>query len=239
MFVHHTLPPGLTLRDTAQPPSPPAEVLGRVEALWQRELAGGRRLFNGRVFSLERLDGCTAIGHLIQYKWYMAQLADPSLAPYLRVRSLAVCGLVIAQGRVLFGRRHPALALEGGLWELTPSGTIHGKHREKDGSVSYRQQFLEELGEELGVTLPDAQALTPFALVEDTVLGNWDLGIALRLEADPEHIARSHSFGPNDEYTELALVPEAEVAEFVHVRQQEMTGVSRQLLWAWGLTQQP
>lgn len=239
MFVHHPLPSGLTLRDTAQPPSPPAQVLERVEALWQRELAGGRRLFNGRVFSLERLEGGTAYGHLAQYKWYMAQLADPSLIPYLRVRSLAVSGLVIAQGQVLFGRRHPALALEGGLWELTPSGTIHGKLREEDGSLSYRQHFLEELGEELGVILPDAMALTPFALVEDTVLGNWDLGIALRLEADPEHIASNHSFGPGDEYTELALVPEAQVAEFVHARQQEMTGVSRQLLWAWGLTPRP
>ena len=169
----------------------------------------------------------------------MAQLADPSLKPYLRVRSLAVCGLVIAQGRVLFGRRHPGLALEGGLWELTPSGTIHGTHREADGSVSYRLQFLEELREELGLTLQDSQPVVPFALVEDTVLSNWDLGLALRIESDPEGIVAGHSFGPDDEYTELALVPEAQVAAFVRARRGEMVGVSRQLLWAYGLTPQP
>lgn len=242
MFIHHPLPPHpatLTLRDTGTPPDAPAEVRARVEAIWRGELAKGRRLFNGRVFSLEHLEGGVVLGHLAQYKWYVAQLAEPALAPFLKVRSLAVSGLVIAQGRVLFGRRHPALALEGGLWELTPSGTIHGRHREADGSVSFRLQFLEELREELGLSLPDSQPLAPFALMEDTRTHNWDLGLALRIDADPEAIAARHSSGPNDEYTELALVPEAEVAAFVQARQEEMVGVSRQLLWAYGLTPEP
>jgi len=239
MFIHHPVPPTLTLRDTATPPNPPAGVLARVEALWRRELARGRRLFNGRIFSLERLEGGAAVGYLAQYKWYMAQLAEPALAPYLKVRSLAVCGLVIAGGHVLFGRRHPALALEGGLWELTPSGTIHGGHREADGSVSYRLQFQEELREELGLALPIPRTIAPFALVEDTLLGNWDLGIALRIETDPEAIVQRHGSGLNDEYTELAPVAEADVPAFVHARREEMAGVSRRLLWAYGLTPEP
>lgn len=238
MFLHHQIPATLTLRDTARPPAPPADVLDRVEAIWRRELENGRRLFNGRVFSLERLKDGTAYGHLAQYKWYMAQLADPSLAPYLRVRSLAVCGLVIARGNVLLGRRHPGLALEGGLWELTPSGTISGKHREADGSISWRLQFLEELREELGLEFPGTQAITPFALVEDTAINNWDMGIALRIEVDPQAIARQHSFGADDEYTELAFVPEADVAAFVHAHRDEMVGVSHQLLYAYGLTRE-
>ena len=239
MFIHHPLPVGLTLRDSAKPPEPSAEVLAQVEAIWQQELAKGRTLFNGQVFSLERFEGHVALGFPAPYTWYVAQLAEPALTPYLKVRSLGVSGLVIAQGHVLFGRRHPGLALEGGLWELPPAGTIHGGLREADGSVSFRLQFQEELREELGLTLSAGQAALPFALVEDTVRNIWDVGMALRITVDPQTIARHRAIGSNDECTELVLVPEAEVAAFVQDHQDEIVGIARQLLWAYGLTPEP
>lgn len=208
--------------------------MSRVEAIWERESAARPGLFNGRIFSLESISGSEACGFFAEYKWYVAQLADPSLFDELQVRSLAVSGLVVARGYVFFGLRKPHLAVEGGLWELVPSGTIHGEARESDGSVSWRAVFREELAEELGISPPVVQARA-FALVEDTGTRIWELGVAVEMDVDHREVLAGFTSIPHTEHSEISCVPLADVPKFHTLRKKHMVGVCPLLLKAYGL----
>jgi len=234
MYVTHPVPDGFRVLDSASAPAPPEDVLARVRQLWEEELAQRPGLFNGRLFSLEAMHGGEARGFMAEYMWYVAQLRAPELREHLRVRSLAVSGLVTAGGHVLFGLRKNSLAIEGGLWELAPSGTIHGGHREPGGAISWREHFLEELREELGIEAAAAKA-TAFALVEDTETGIWELGVSVEIPLDHRDVLAAWANLPRSEHSELAAVPVADVPRFHTLRKAHMVGACGPLLRASGL----
>jgi hypothetical protein len=241
MYVTHPLPEGPwipRLLDNQTTPSPSEDVLAQVHSNWEREMSERPQLFNGRIFSLDRAEGDLVTGFLADYAWYLAQLRDPGLFGQLRVRSLAVSGLVVAGGHVIFGRRKASLAVEGGLWELAPSGTVHGGLREADGSLSWRKIFLEELREELGIA-PPPTPLKAFALIENTETNIWELGVALELKLDHRSILTAYVAAEHPEHTEMAAVPIEDVPKFLNTRRDEMVGACPHLLAAFGLVPSP
>ncbi|WP_243310219.1 hypothetical protein [Fundidesulfovibrio agrisoli] len=233
MYATHPVPDGLVLLDASETPAPSASVLERVEALWAETQARTPGLFNGSLFSLAAFDGARALGFMAQYKWYVAQLAEPSLFEALRVRSLAVSGLVNVRGHLVFGKRRAGLSLEGGLWELAPSGTLSDASREPDGSLSWRGQFARELTEELGLSAP-LGALKAFALVEDTATNIWELGVSAELDLDPGDVLAAYAGLERTEHDQLSIVPLADVPRFHKTRRKELTGVTGPLLAAAG-----
>jgi hypothetical protein len=234
MNVTHPVPQGFRILDTLPAPIPPEHVLAEVRALWEAELAQRPDLFNGRIFSLDHLEGGEAVGFMAEYMWYVAQLRKPVLFEHLRVQSLAVSGLVVAGGHVLFGLRKAHLAVESGLWELAPSGTIHGDLRGADGSLSWRETFREELREELGIDAP-ADAPKAFALVEDTDTHIWELGVAVELALDHREVLAAWASLTRSEHSEMAAVPLADVPRFFTLRKADMVGACGPLLRAYGL----
>jgi len=233
MYRTHAVPEGLILLDSLEPPRVAPDVLEHVEHLWREALRLRPETFNGRIFSLVEFDGPRALGFMAEYKWHIAQLAEPELHELLRVRSLAVSGLVNARGHLVFGRRRPGLALEGGLWELAPAGTISGALREPDGSISWRGQFAEELEEELGLAAP-LGSLRAFALVEDTRTNIWELGVAADLDCDPGDVLAAYAGVESSEHDQLSIVPLADVPRFHKTRREDLTGVTGPLLAAAG-----
>ncbi|MFZ5425354.1 MAG: hypothetical protein ACOZEN_00125 [Thermodesulfobacteriota bacterium] len=238
MHLIHPVPEGLRLLDTAIMPQPSPEALERADSIWETLKASRPGLFDGTLFSLDRFESGAAVGFVARYKWYAAQLEDPSLFPELRVRSLALTGVVTANGHAIFGRRRPGLAIEGGLWEFAPSGTIDGVLREPDGSVSWRGVFQEEMREELGLDIP-AGLPAPFALVEDTVTNIWEMGVAAELHLDHRDVLAAWAACPAPEHSELAAVPLADVPRFLQVRGHEMVGATPFLAAALGLAPTP
>lgn len=234
MYVTHPVPDGLRVVDILPAPAPPEHALAEARNLWEAELAARPGLFNGRIFSLDSIKGGEARGFMAEYMWYVAQLRAPHLHEHLRVRSLAVSGLVVAGGHVLFGLRKPGLAVEGGLWELAPSGTIHGDLRDKDGSLSWRDVFREELREELGIDAPASEARA-FALVEDTDTHIWELGVAVELKLDHREVLAAWASLARSEHSEMAAVPLDDVPRFHTLRKAHMVGACGPLLRAYGL----
>lgn len=234
MYISHPLPEGLRIVDDAPVPQPSGDALARVRDLWEQELALRPRLFNGRIFSLDRIEGNTAHGFMCEYAWHVAQLREPELSGQLRVRSLAVSGLVVAGGHVIFGLRRQDLAVEPGLWELVPCGTVDDGPRDPDGSISWRGVFLQELREELGLEVPPA-APRPFALIEDTATRIWELGVAVEAKVDHRDVLASFVSNPAPEHTEMAAVPLADVPKFHKTRKKKMVGACPLLLKAYGL----
>lgn len=233
MYVTHPVIGVPRIVDTAPVPAPSGDALARVDSNWEREKAECPALYNGKIFSIESIEGSSVTGFMGDYAWHLAQLRDPSLHSELRMRSLAVSGLVVAKGHVIFGRRKLSLAVEGGLWETAPSGTLHDL-READGSLSWRKVFLEELREELHIAPPPMMPRV-FALVEDTETNVWEMGVAIELDMDHRSVLASWVASPNPEHSELAAVPVEDVPKFIKVRGKEMVGACPHLLAAYGL----
>ena len=248
MYVAHPVTQTLRILDASPAPVPSPAALDEVRAIWEREKRERPGLYNGRLFSLERFRGDDAVGFLADYSWHVAQQRRPELYEELRVRPLAVSGLMVAGGHMLFGRRKTSLAIEGGLWEAPPSGTIPGDLREPDGSISWRKVFLEELREELGLDLQASldtsgahRLLRPFALIENTATNIWELGVALELDIDHREVLAAWAATPKPEHNEMAAVPLEDVPRFHKERHadNDMVGVCGMLLAQYGVIPAP
>jgi hypothetical protein len=244
MYVAHPVPLELRILDAVPAPTPSAAALDEVRGIWESEKLARPGLFNGKLFSLDRIKSGEAHGFLADYSWYVAQQRRPDLFAQLRVRSLAVSGLVVAGGHMLFGRRKESLAIEGGLWEPAPSGTIPGGLREPDGSLSWRKVFLDELRGELGLTLGSdlntsgvPGLLRPFALIENTATNIWELGVALEMDLDHREVLGAWIATPAPEHDEMAAVPLEDVPRFYKERlaDNDLVGVCGMLLAQYGI----
>ncbi|GFK92656.1 hypothetical protein NNJEOMEG_00481 [Fundidesulfovibrio magnetotacticus] len=233
MYVTHPVPADLRILDDAPVPAPDPDLLARTDALWECERLERPGLHDGRIFSLAGMEGGTLHGFAAPYRWHVARCREPKRFAALPVRSLAVTGLVTASGHLFFGLRKTSLAIEGGLWETVPAGTLHLGRKEEDGALSWRDLFLEELREELGVSAP-AASLRPVALVEDTVTGIWELGVAVDLQADHRDVLGAWAMLETTEHSELAAVPLADVPRFVRERGPSLVGACPHLAAAAG-----
>src|ERR1700722_921126 len=77
----------------------------RVEMLWQEELmARPSDLYNGQLLNFVSLDGMRLLGEFVEYKFYLAQLRDPELQPFLQIAPICISGLTFSGNKVLIGR---------------------------------------------------------------------------------------------------------------------------------------
>lgn len=190
------------------PPLPPA-LDANVERHWQAACAR-RPLFNGHVFSADRIAPGVIEGHWTEYRRVVAQMADPALFRVLGVRNLAVCGVVCGPDGVAVGRREARSAYQAGLWQLPPAGSVDTGAAD-GGGASWRTALLAELREELGITPEHVRALRPLCLVQHPT-GVLDLGIRIDTDMDRDAILRCHAAAPHAEYDRMLVVPPHEVA---------------------------
>src|SRR5436305_6066904 len=120
-----------------------------VERHW-REACRHRALFNGQVFCADRIGPERIEGHWTEYRRAVAQMADPALRRVLRIRSLAVCGVLRCRDGVAVGRREAASVYQAGLWQLPPAGSVDSGAAEP-GGASWQRALVGELQEELGI----------------------------------------------------------------------------------------
>jgi hypothetical protein len=179
-----------------------------VTAHWE-VAAAGRALFNGRVFSADTITPGTLAGHWTEYRRIVAQMADPGLISVLRIRSLAVCGVLCCPDGIVVGRREPRSVYQPGLWQLPPAGSVdHGAGR--PGGADWRHAILAELQEELGMPPESAARLTPFCLVQHPT-GVLDLGIRIDTAMSATEILARHTSLGDGEYDQLRIIPQADL----------------------------
>ena len=181
----------------------------RIDALWAVATARSH-LFNGRIFSVDRVLPGVIEGHWSEYRRIIAQLNDPTLVRPIGVRNLAVVGVIhTPQGQVAVGRREPRASYQRGLWQLCPAGSVdHGAAT--PGGADWRHAILSELEEELGLHAADFTAMTPYRLV-DHPHGVVDLGIRLQTRLDAATLKARHAARGNAEYDALEILPPAEL----------------------------
>lgn len=201
--------PALSLRVTGRMPSLAPELDAVVERHWQ-EACGQRTLFNGQVFCADRISAELIEGHWTEYRRAVAQMADPALREALRIRSLAVCGVLQCRDGVAVGRRERASVYQAGLWQLPPAGSVDAGAAEP-GGASWAQALLGELREELGIDAAEVTGMRPLCLVQHPS-GVLDLGIEIMTALSGADVLAAHRARGNREYELLLVVEAAQVA---------------------------
>ncbi len=194
-----------------------------VDAIWEREQKSrARALFDGKLLSLIARDGAHLHGCLVDYRRFIAQRHTPALFPLLRVRPVAVSGLLMCRDGIAFGRRSAATTQDGGRWELVPSGGID------DSAGDAREQLLCELVEETGIPAASVEEIAAVALIEDESAHTIDIGYALRIALSATEIAHLHKGSASGEYDRIEIVAADALRRFLAA--QDVIAVSRALL---------
>lgn len=219
-FVVHELVPGLVVRVTRPMPTLPSDVDTTVETLWRRaaarvEAGGAGRLFNGRVFSADRISPTAIVGHMTEFRRIVAQMEAPALFPTLGLRPLAVCGVLRCADGVAAGRRPSAAIYQPGMWQLPPAGSVDANALGANGVIDLEKQILAELAEELGLPAGEVAQPIPICVVEHPGSHVCDLGMALATTMDAAAVLAAHRAGGNSEYDPLRVVAFDALAAFV------------------------
>lgn len=216
----HTTPlaPYVRVEVTAPPQVHDAALAREVERLWTQARRDRPRLFNGRVFCADHVARDAIVGHWTEYRLALAQIMRPALFDALRIRSLAVNGVLCSADGVVFGRRDPRAVYQPGLWQCPPAGSVES--RDGHTGVDLAAQLMAELEEELGVTAAaiDPDRVRPLCAVEHPGSHVVDVGIALHTALTLAEIARLHAHAANDEYRDLCAVPLDRAADWLASR---------------------
>jgi len=191
-----------------------------VERLWwparARVAAGGAgALFNGRVFAADSITPSLITGHLTEFRRVVAQMEQPALFEALRLRPLAVCGVVDCPDGVVIARRHAGAVYQPGMWQLPPAGSVDAHAVDADGAVALTRQLLDELREELGLAATDVDNPRPLCIVEHAGSHVSDIGMSLRCRLDGPAILATHAERGNLEYRTVCVLRREDLARFV------------------------
>ncbi len=216
----HDLAEDFHVRVVRPMPALSRELDAEVERLWQRAASrvaagGGGTLFNGLVFSADLITPHLIAGHLAEFRRIVAQMERPALFKTLRLRPLAVCGVVSCVDGVVIARRHASAVYQAGMWQLPPAGSVDGHAVDADGTVALNRQLLDELREELGLASVDVDAPRPLCIVEHPGSHVSDFGMALQCRLDGPAILAAHAERGNQEYQTVCILRREELARFV------------------------
>jgi 8-oxo-dGTP pyrophosphatase MutT (NUDIX family) len=206
-WVVHDVAASLRVVAVAPMPPLPPVLEAEVARLWDAAHRRQPGLFNGRIFSADTISPDLISGHWTEFRRSMAQIERPALYGALRVRSLAVNGVIRCAEGVLIGRRSTKAVYQAGQWQLPPAGSVDGGAEREDGSVDVGQQLRDELEEELGLPADRILAIEPLCLVEHPGTHVTDLGMAIRLDVDAATLLRAHATSGNQEYEEMHVLP--------------------------------
>ena len=205
--VHQT-DSNVRARAAGEAPSLSAALEAEIDALWAAAQARtGGALFNGSVFSVDTITPGLLSGHFTEFRRIVAQMGRPDLHDRLRVRSLAVCGVVWCRDGVVLGQRPAAAVYQPSMWQLPPAGSVDSRALRPDGWIDLRGQLFSELFEELGLSRESIGECRPLCMVEHPGSHVLDLGFLLRTPLSAEEVLTAHARGGNGEYRDVKVVP--------------------------------
>jgi 8-oxo-dGTP pyrophosphatase MutT (NUDIX family) len=212
-WMVHEADPALTVMVEREMPRLDAVLEAEIERLWDTARARlGAVLFNGRVFSADRIMPSCLGGHFTEYRRIVAQVARPELFTELGLRPLAVNGVVRLRDGILIGRRSPRTAYQAGKWQLPPAGSVDPRVADERGNIDLTAQLLKELREEVGITAERAWVGPPICIVEHPGSHVLDIGLPATVPLDGAEALALHARLGDGEYEPMRVVAEADFA---------------------------
>jgi len=199
-----TLDPNLAI-NMLSAPELPDDIVARVDTIWNDALLERESLFDGAILSVVSLSVDKLVLTPLSYRHALAALIDRSLRPLLRVRPLAVTGILTCPDGIVFGRRAKLVTQGAGLLELVPSGGVEAPN--DGGAVNLSYQILRELREEIGLSLDQVKVHHQVGAIENFNSGVFDIAIPISTELTFNKIADLHKSRGTKEYTELSVTP--------------------------------
>jgi len=210
-WVVHEVDPALAVVVERGLPALGAALEAEVEALWTAARARlGGALFNGRVFSADRIARDRVAGHFTEFRRIVAQVARPELFAELALRPLAVNGVVRVRDGILIGRRSLKTAYQAGKWQLPPAGSVDPGAADAGGNIDLAVQLLKELREEVGITATRTALGAPICIVEHPGSHVLDIGIPVSVPLDGAAALALHARLGDGEYEPMRVVAEAD-----------------------------
>ena len=215
-WVVHEVEPAVAVVVEREMPALDAALEAEVEALWgaaRARLQGA--LFNGRVFSADRITPARVAGHFTEFRRIVAQVARPALFAALGVRPLAVNGVVRVQDGILIGRRSLRTAYQAGRWQTPPAGSVDPGAVDGEGRIDLAAQLLKELREEVGITAERGWVGAPICIVEHPGSHVLDIGMPVSVPIGGAEALSLHARLGDGEYEPLRVVAEADFPGFL------------------------
>lgn len=180
-----------------------------VEHLWKKACEKSQEtLFNGQILSLVSLEENRMIGRFVDYKYFIAQMLDPTLRDVLSINPVGISGITHAGDKILIGQRSAFVTQYKGLFEAAPSGGINTSAL-NGSSIDYLKAITLELEEETGITPSQILEITPFALVKHKALHFVEICINIIVEPSLQktHVHRE------GEYQDCAWMEKSQITE--------------------------
>lgn len=182
-----------------------------IEEIWKKEIVRTRgKVFNGRFLSADHFDGKYLQGHFVDYKYYLAQTRDPTLAQELNIKPVCVCSYTVCDDCILMGKRADYVTEYQNFYELVPAGGIDPSAI-SGSSIDIIKQIKLELKEEAGIDASYVQSIIPTFLINYP--GNMPYEICVKIELNPA--VKNLQAERDDEYTELIWIHKDKMDEFV------------------------
>jgi hypothetical protein len=211
-----------------------------IKVIWEKEQAcRNNSLFNELLFSVQDFSENHIFGEFVEYRLLIAQRIKPELYEFLRIRPLAVSGLLHSSSGIVFGQRHASMTQDSGLWELVPSGGISLSCKDRTYNIDINQQLLREIYEEINLAPSSILTTSPFCLVEDTETHVIDIGNEIVTSLDGNTIIQTHHLSSRAEYTNLKIICIADIPKFISQKKENIVGVSKILLQERGFAEAP
>ena len=211
----HELLTSAVLTVVNQNPHVPGPIRTEIARLWEEEQTSrATPLVNGAILSALSVSPSMIVGRIAEYREYLAQKARPQLYQVLKVRPVAVSGILQCPEGLVFGRRGADVTDGAGSWELVPSGGIDMSGRSSEQGADYRAQLAVELREEIGVSIESCAALEPICAVEDEITHVLDIGVAMTTDLTLGRLRDAHRMEGSNEYAEILAVNMTEFDAF-------------------------
>jgi hypothetical protein len=166
-----------------------------------------------------------------EYRYFVAQRRAADLHEVLKIRPLAVTGVLMCTDGVVVGRRSGKSEMDADMWELVPSGGVDQSAVEPDGRVNLERSLLTELAQEIGIAKSDLNAPPrAIVLVEDVRSHVTDIGMRLDLRWSARDVLERFASIANREYSALEAVPLHAIPAFRLKHGQSLSPVSAALL---------
>lgn len=204
------LSPTVTLVTVPAPAPVSAAIESRIEAIWQAALITHPRLYNGRVFCARSIRPDRIDGFWAEYRHVLAQMRKPSLFETLRLRSLAVTGLLLTADGIVLGRRSAHVVYQPGRWQGVPAGSVES--RTGAGNVDLKVQLMAEITEELGLEARQVAIGDPGLTCEHATTHIVDVAMPLHTSLSFAEVEACWRAKGNDEYDALTCLATAGTA---------------------------
>jgi hypothetical protein len=154
------------------------ETARHVDALWEEARATRPALFDGRIFTADRVTPHLIEGHWTRYRRVLAQMREPALFETLRLQPLAVVGVIVTPDGIVIGRRSADALYQAGAWQSCPAGSVEA--REGEETIDLAAQLKAEALEELGLPPETLHVERALAVVEHPGTRILDIGLLAR-----------------------------------------------------------